>query len=249
MCCDERTENARVLGSVQRRLLFSLIFLCSRQFHRLSLFSLSGTTLLIEASITQMVQLRREHAAMLSVWTGSVERMCHCRVLDRWRLLPLFALVERVLIFPKRVKPKPLLSCSQMGRTDRWLVLRGYLPTLVDVLACVLSRFLFVLDDQARFLLSLYCRQDSFERKEKRTLPEVQEEKNLAWKARQRRICSESQDIRYLLNARHDSFLRKERRFLLEVQVEHHVLSLFTRDYIYERLFFTCSFEHNDKEQ
>ena len=52
--------------------------------------------------------------------------------------------------------------------------------TLVDVLACVLSRFLFVLDDQARFLLSLYCRQDSFERKEKRTLPEVQEEKNLA---------------------------------------------------------------------
>ena len=75
-----------------------------------------------------MVQLRREHAAMLSAWTDSVVRMCHRRVLERWPLLPLFALFERVPIFLKRVKAKPLLSCIQICRTDRWLAPRGWLP-------------------------------------------------------------------------------------------------------------------------
>ena len=179
---------------------------------------------------------------------------CSFGKLRDWRLLTIT--IERLAVDPAFFFSQNLPKQASTGKHRHprtilkiAIVLHCACPSLVDVLACVLSRFLFVLDDQARFLLSLYCRQDSFERKEKRTLPEVQEEKNLAWKARQRRICSESQDIRYLLNARHDSFLRKERRFLLEVQVEHHVLSLFTRDYIYERLFVTCSFEHDDKEQ
>jgi hypothetical protein len=47
---------------------------------------------------------------------------------------------------------------------------------LVDVLGSVLSRFLFVLGDQARSLLSLDCRHDSFERKGRRFLLEVQVE-------------------------------------------------------------------------
>ena len=72
-------------------------------------------------------------------------------------------------------------------------------------LGSVLSRFLFALDDQIRFLLCVDCRQDSFG--------------------------------------------RKGRRFLVGVQVEHHLLSLFTRDYLYERLFVTCSFEHDHNQQ
>ena len=67
--------------------------------------------------------------------------------------------------------------------------------------------------------------------------------------ARQQRICSEPQDIRYSLSVRQDSFFCEERGFLLEVQVEYHVLSLLTRDYKHDRLFVTCSFQHNDSEQ